>query len=293
MVCWNCKQGLTISVAVNPKKLNTSSDEIADGHQDSDFRVIDRRTLLKRSLLGAVVGIGGLTLKAANANGESLDWGYTGSKGPDSWGQLSKAYTLCSSGTEQSPINLTKTAGQPASLILNYQATPLTIQNNGRTLRLECAPGSTMQLDGTTFKLQQFHFHAPSEHLENGRSAAMEVHFVHQNPETQALAVLGVFFKEGDRNTALQSIWSQMPQRVGGQKTLDSPFNAASLLPATRDKFYRYRGSLTTPPCSEAVTWIVMKEAVTVSPQQVEQFVQAIGTNARPVQPLNQRSLLN
>lgn len=238
------------------------------------------------------LGIGGLTLKVAKANGDSLDWGYTGSNGPDNWGQLSKAYTLCSSGTEQSPINLTKTAVPTASLTLNYQATPLTIKNNGRTIRVECAAGSTMQLDGITFELQQFHFHTPSEHLENGRSAAMEVHLVHKNPDTQALAVLGVFFKEGDRNEALQSIWSQMPQRAGVQKTVGSTFNAASLLPANRNEFYQYRGSLTTPPCSEAVTWIVMKEAVTASPQQVDQFVQAIGANARPVQPLNQRSFL-
>ncbi|MEM1253219.1 MAG: carbonic anhydrase family protein [Cyanobacteria bacterium P01_H01_bin.21] len=275
-------------MAVDLKKLNASSDQLLNLHRDSDSRVINRRTLLKRSLLGAIIcplGIG--ALKAAKASGDSLDWGYTGSKGPDAWGQLSNAYTLCSSGTEQSPINLTQTAVQPASLTLNYQATPLTIQNNGRTIRVDCAAGSMMQLDGVLFELQQFHFHAPSEHLENGRAAAMEVHFVHQNLETQALAVLGVFFKAGDRNEALQPIWNHMPQQAGIRKTLrDSNFNAASLLPTNREEFYRYSGSLTTPPCSESVTWIVMQQAITVSVQQVARFTQAIGEpNARPVQP--------
>ena len=267
------------------EEINAPSDGVPNSHQDSGFRVIDRRTWLKRSLLCAVVGIGGLPIKAAS--GDSLDWDYTGSKGPDSWGQLSNAYTLCSSGTEQSPINLTKTAIQPASLTLNYQATPLTIKNNGRTIRVDYAAGSTMQLDDVVFELKQFHFHAPSEHLENGQAAAMEVHFVHQNMETKALAVLGVFFKVGDRNDALEPIWSQMPQRAGVQKTLrGNTFNAASLLPANRDEFYRYSGSLTTPPCSEPVTWIVMKQAIAVSVQQVARFTQAIGQpNARPVQP--------
>ena len=263
------------------KKINILSDDVLNSHQDSGFSVIDRRTLLKRSLLGAVIGslgIGSLALKAVETKGDVLDWNYTGSKGPDNWGQLSDAYTLCSSGTEQSPINLTEATGVlPASLTLNYQATPLTIKNNGHTIRVDYATGSTMLLDDVPFDLKQFHFHAPSEHLENGQAAAMEVHFVHQNSETKALAVIGVFLKVGDRNDALQPIWNQMPQRAGVRKTLrGSTFNAASLLPANMDKFYRYSGSLTTPPCSEAVTWLVMKEAITVSPQQVAHFIQTV-----------------
>lgn len=262
---------------------------------------MSRRALLRYSLLGVAagsLGIGRLDaiVKSANSSGNKLHWGYTGDVGPDHWGELSDTYAVCTKGSEQSPIDLTKAIhGERPSLILDYQATPLKIKNNGRTIRVDYAPGSTIRLDGERFDLKQFHFHAPSEHLDNGTPTAMEIHFVHQNSETRAFVVIGVFLKEGALNTALQQIWDYMPESAGAQTNVqDRSFNAALLFPANTEQFYRYHGSLTTPPCSEAVTWVVMKEAITVAPVQVERFIQAIGErNARPVQPLNQRVLLD
>ena len=278
----------------------TNPDVLQDSLQTSETRVMNRRALLRYSLLGIAagsLGIGRLDtiLKSADSSGNKLHWGYTGDTGPSHWGELSDAYTVCTNGSEQSPIDLTKAIhGERPSLSLDYQNTPLKIKNNGRTIRVDYAPGSTIRLNGERFELRQFHFHAPSEHLDNGTPAAMEVHFVHQNPETQALTVIGVLFKEGVPNTALQQIWNYMPEAAGIQTNVQDSFNAASLLPANTEQFYRYQGSLTTPPCSEAVNWIVMKEAVPVAPIQVERFVQAIGErNARPVQPLNRRFLLD
>ncbi|MBT9312985.1 carbonic anhydrase family protein [Leptothoe kymatousa TAU-MAC 1615] len=261
---------------------------------------MDRRAVLKYSLLGLTassLGMGSLQsiVKAAEGNGKKPSWGYTGAAGPESWGELSDEFAICSTGTSQSPINLTSAVDADlTSLSFDYQDTFLAIVNNGHTIQANYEPGSTLQLDGQSFELKQFHFHAPSEHIENGVPTAMEVHFVHQNPDTGALAVIGVFLKEGRLNQALQPIWSRMPKTTGGQKTLDTGFNASSLLPGDASQFYRYYGSLTTPPCSEVVNWIVMKEPISVSRIQVARFIQAIGErNARPVQSLNRRFLLD
>ncbi|ESA33000.1 carbonic anhydrase [Leptolyngbya sp. Heron Island J] len=263
--------------------------------------VINRRILLRYSLLGIAagsLGIGRLDaiVRSAGDSGDKPYWGYTGDAGPDRWGELSDAYATCTTGSEQSPIDLTKAIhGEQPSLSLDYQPTPLKIKNNGRTIQIDYAPGSTIRLDGERFELKQFHFHAPSEHLENGIPAAMEVHFVHQNAETQAFVVIGVLLREGTMNTALQQIWNYMPDSAGVQTTVQNcSFNAMSLFPTNTEQFYRYHGSLTTPPCSETVNWIVMKETITVSLLQVDRFIQAIGKrNARPVQPLNRRFLLD
>ena len=262
---------------------------------------MNRRAFFRCSLLGVAasalkVGRLDAIVKAAGSAGDKSHWGYTGDTGPDHWGELSDAYATCTTGSEQSPINLTKAIhGQKTFLKLDYQTTPLTIKTNGRTIGVDYAPGSTIRLDGERFELKQFHFHAPSEHLENGTPAAMEVHFVHQNPETRAFAVIGVLLKEGTRNTALRQIWDYMPESAGIQTNVqDRSFNAISLFPANTEQFYRYHGSLTTPPCSEVVTWVVMKEAIPVAPMQVDRFIQAIGErNARPVQPLNRRILMD
>ncbi|MEO0802545.1 MAG: carbonic anhydrase family protein [Cyanobacteria bacterium J06642_2] len=140
----------------------------------------------------------------------------------------------------------------------------------------------------------QFHFHDPSEHTVEGSAYPMEVHLVYKNEETGGLAVVGFFLDEGAENEVLQTIWDEIPAEAGPEIVAENAeIDVAALLPENTEDYYRYFGSLATPPCSEVVNWIVLKEPVPVSPGQVESFVAAVGENARPVQTVGRRFLLD
>jgi len=229
---------------------------------------------------------------AASDHGGKVKWGYVGKTGPENWGKLSPDFKLCQLGEQQSPIDLTESvAARLKTIKVKYQESPLRIVNNGHTIQVNYAPGSRLKLDGQWFELLQFHFHNPSEHEVNGELFPMELHFVHQN-EAGALAVLGVLLKPGRSNPALQPIWDAMPAEEGPEQTIPGvEVDAAQLLPGDLS-IYRYFGSLTTPPCSEGVNWMVLRESVEMSRAQIEQFAKIIPLSARPVQALNRRFLL-
>lgn len=233
---------------------------------------------------------------AENAEVKSGDvyWSYEGTDGPDYWGELTQDYRTCSAGTQQSPIDLKAEVDVDLDVLeFDYEATPLNLVNNGHTVQINYAPGSTLTLDDQTYNLLQVHFHNPSEHRVKGHSYAMEAHLVHQNPETDDLAVIGIFLEPGDENSVLKPIWDNMPMAAGSVRAIvDTTINIDELLPADTEAYYRYFGSLTTPPCSEKVNWIVMKEPVKVSLQQVERLATAVGANARPIQVIGSRSVL-
>ncbi len=226
---------------------------------------------------------------------EQKHWSYSGSEGPEYWGNLAKEYKTCSTGEEQSPIDLKKTVdAELEPLQFNYQSTPLNIVNNGHTIQVNYAPGNTLTLDGKKFELLQFHFHDPSEHTVDGSSHPMEVHLVHKNKETGQLAVVGMFLDLGEKNETLEAIWEHMPMKKGPAETVEGvTVNIADLLPQDTQNYFRYYGSLTTPPCSEVVNWIILKEPVKVSSQQVEKFAAIVGENARPAQVQGRRFILN
>lgn len=226
---------------------------------------------------------------------QASNWSYGGETGSDFWGELDPEFQTCSLGKAQSPINIEGSGFSldVGSLELNYQDTPLTIVNNGRTIGVNYQPGSSLTLDGEKYELLQFHFHQPSEHLFSGKAAEMEAHFVHQNPTTGDLVVLGVLMSPGQSNPALKAIWQQIPSSDSRTSQIsDLTINALQLLPENSRHYYRYQGSLTTPPCSEIVTWLVLKQPISVSKSQLSSFEQIIGNNARPIQALNQRALL-
>jgi carbonic anhydrase len=151
--------------------------------------------------------------------------------------------------------------------------------------------GSSISLDGIQFELKQFHFHSPSENQINGKSFPLEAHLVHSDKDGN-LAVVSVVFDEGKANSVVGAAWGQMPKTEGGKNALPSKVAATGLLPKNRDH-YRYNGSLTTPPCTEGVRWIVMKKPMTVSKMQIEAFKTTLGfANNRPVQPVNARMIL-
>lgn len=219
-------------------------------------------------------------------------WSYEGPAGPAHWGDLEEKFAACKSGMSQSPIDLKDTtAAALENLKTDYKESALTLLNNGHTIQVNYAAGSTLTVDGKTFQLAQFHFHGPSEHLIGGKPAPIEVHLVHKNDKGE-LAVVGVMIKEGKENKLLASIIKNMPKEKNKEKAVaGANINAAELIPAS-PAYFHYSGSLTTPPCSEGVNWSVMKTPIEASKDQIAKLSKAMGMNARPVQPVNKRAVM-
>ncbi|MDJ0636116.1 MAG: carbonic anhydrase [Xenococcaceae cyanobacterium MO_188.B29] len=254
-----------------------------------------RRSLLKYMSMcsaGAAFSLSYPSLEAAIASQGENEWGYGQEDGPQLWGELSPDFSVCQMGQQQSPIDLRGAiATELAEPEITYREIPLKILNNGHTIQVNTEWGNRLILDGQDFELLQFHFHHPSEHMRESQIYAMELHFVHRNAKGE-FAVLGVLLQEGKENETLQSIWDVIPTEAGEEQTIDKvKINIAQLLPAQRTT-YRYFGSLTTPPCSELVYWVIFEQPIEISKQQVEQFAQIFPWNARPIQSLNRRFLL-
>lgn len=219
-------------------------------------------------------------------------WGYAGHDGPDNWSRLSKQFADCGHGKNQSPVDIRDTvSAQLSPLQLDYDRGGFEVINNGHAIEMKYLPGSYLKIGGHPYELKQIHFHSSSEHQIEGRSFPLEAHFVHADARGQ-LAVMSVMFEEGKENAAIRQIWSSMPRKRGDRMSLKERISGKSLLPENSD-YYRYNGSLTTPPCSEGVLWVVMKTPQKVSRQQIDELIAVMGhSNNRPVQPLNARVVL-
>lgn len=219
-------------------------------------------------------------------------WDYDGAAGPAHWGDLEASYSTCASGKNQSPVNLTNfTKADLKPIKFDYKAGGDEILNNGHTIQVNYAEGSSITVNGQTFALKQFHTHAPSENTINGKLYAMEAHFVHADANGN-LAVVAVMFDEGNENAELEKAWKAMPKVAGEKVALGHNVLGTSIMP--KDKaYYRFSGSLTTPPCSEGVTWLVLKKPVTASKVQINNFMGVMHHhNNRPVQPTHARLIL-
>lgn len=215
-------------------------------------------------------------------------WSYEGDTGPEDWAELDPEYATCSAGQEQSPIDLPAGVTEPADeaeVTYDYEPASYELVNTGHTLLATAGAAGGLTIDGERYELLQFHAHGPSEHAIGGEREELEIHLVHQNDEGE-LAVVGVLVDEGPADSTLADAWAELPEE-GGTAALDD-FDAASLLPEDRTTF-RYSGSLTTPPCTEGVRWLVMEETVTAPADVVSAFESAVGDSARPLQPLNER----
>lgn len=221
------------------------------------------------------------------------DWSYGGATGPSHWGQLSPAYRACSLGKRQSPIDLAAARiEQGTDFALHWQPRNATISNDGHTLLVAApakADGNFLTLAGQRYLFQQLHFHHPSEHALAGRHWPLEAHFVHRSVSGDGLAVLAVLFRPGRANGTLQQIFDRMPAKQGAAS---SPvmLDLARLLPDSAVT-YRYAGSLTTPPCSETVNWVVFRDPIEAGIGQIDSFAKLFPMNARPLQPLANRSV--
>lgn len=219
-------------------------------------------------------------------------WGYSGEAGPEHWATLDAGYAVCGTGVNQSPIDLDGLIeAELGSLVLDYRPSATDIVNNGHSIQVGYGAGSFMTIEGRKFELKQFHFHSPSENTVGGKHYPLEAHLVHQDADGH-LAVVAVMFADGNENPVLATLWQAVPTEAGKKGVLPAGINVSSLLPAD-PAYYRFNGSLTTPPCSEGVIWAVVKTPSPVSKQQVEQFSAVLGfANNRPVQPRNARPVL-
>ncbi|MCY1740933.1 carbonic anhydrase [Ensifer sp. SL37] len=220
-----------------------------------------------------------LCVKAAYA-AEAVPWSYDSDAGPKHWGSLAQEDRACSAGSQQSPIDITDPikANIPA-LAINWKSGG-TLLNNGHTIQVKAA-GGTLKRGDRSYDLLQYHFHAPSEHLVEGKDFPMEVHFVHGQTGTSALGVLSVFLTAGAANPTFANLAARFPQKAGEKVALDA-VDPAGLLPASLH-YWAYKGSLTTPPCSEIVDWMVAMEPVEVDAADIKRFTALYARNARPV----------
>ena len=215
-----------------------------------------------------------------------MKWSYKGDTGPDHWADLDPCYSACG-GTSQSPINLTgATASELDLLEPGYQTAPGIVHDTGRSIQVDIK-GGTLALGNDRYHLDQFHFHTPSEHVVDGMDRAAEIHLVHADGDT--VAVLGIFVVVGEENVFMKTLTPHLPgrERAGEPVALC----LADLLPENLD-YFTYEGSLTTPPCSQGLRWLVLKTSVTFSEEQLALLKAYVpGGNARPPQPLNDRAI--
>lgn len=219
----------------------------------------------------------------------SHSWTYSGATGPEHWAELSPEFAECAKGKQESPIDITNPVLANLPLLhFSYRPSPLNVVDNGHTIMATYAPGSGITVAGKRYELQQLHFHHPSEETINGQRYDMVVHLVHKSSDGQ-FAVVAVLIKEGAPNPLISTLWGHLPSQK------DEPFassaitvQALELIPA-KHTYYTYTGSLTTPPCTEGITWFVMDTPMTLSKAQIDKFAALYPYDARPTQPLNGR----
>ena len=218
-----------------------------------------------------------------------VHWSYTGATGADKWGSLDKAYETCGQGQRQSPIDIRRTVRADLPTIqFDYQPVALSIVDNGHSIKVDAPDGGTITVDGESYALQQFHFHRPSEEKINGKAYAMVAHLVHQS-KAGKLAVVAVLFEPGKEQGLIRTLWTHLPlEQDKPVVRSDIKIDPSQLLPAKRG-YYTFIGSLTTPPCSEGVLWLVLKNPIQASKEQFAGFATLYKNNVRPIQPVNGR----
>ena len=237
----------------------------------------------------AAAGDGNMDI-AANA-GQSLlptHWDYDGSAGPESWGRMRPEFNKCATGTRQSPIDIRGGIAVDLEPIrFDYRPSAFSVIDNGHTVQVNVEPGNSITITGKRYELVQFHFHRPSEERINGRQYDMVAHLVHKDVDGH-LAVVAVLLDRGSAQAIVQSVWNNLPLEKGDEVRAGTRIDLAQLLPEDR-RYYTYMGSMTTPPCSEGVLWMVMKQPVPISVEQVAIFSRLYPMNARPIQQADGR----
>ncbi len=237
-----------------------------------------------------------IAITSAHAEKPTTNWTYQGKSGPEYWGELSVDNVACSKGKNQSPINIDTEATidfKQEGIKLNYSMLVAdSIKNTGRSIEVVMRSGGSMILDDVEYELKQFNFHTPSENTVNGKHFPLEAHFMHQNDDGE-LAVLAMLFIPGKADATLNALWESMPMKAGESTRLSSKSLKTIETDSKFSNYYRFNGSLTTPPCTEGVRWVVMQTPMTVSEEQIKLLQTALKyPNNRPVQKINARQIL-
>ena len=264
-----------------------------------DLKVINRASAATaRPAIGAGAAAGSAVARgvpqapgARRATDNAAAWAYEGAAGPQAWGELKPEFALCAKGQRQSPIDLQGgLAVDLEPVLFHYQASRFAVVDNGHTVQVKVAPGNAIELAGRRYELQHFTFHRPGEGRIDGRQFEMSLHLVHKDAQGR-LAVVALLLDPGPPQPVVQQVWNNLPlekhEEAAARVALDLP----QLLPADR-RYYTYMGSLTTPPCSEGVQWVVMRHPVTASPEQLALFARLYPMNARPLQSAAGRRIM-
>ena len=224
-------------------------------------------------------------------DGAEVHWDYAGANGPQAWARLNPEFATCATGQRQSPIDIDEsvTLRGPAEAIgFDYNTSSATVVNNGHTIQIDMNGDNGIVVRGSRYQLMQLHFHHPSEERINHRGFAMVAHLVHKDYMGR-LAVVAILLEPGEANPAINKFWTYMPLGPGDRVAMPAgSVDLAQLLPKDQ-RYYQFMGSLTTPPCSENVLWMILKQPVTLSYEQMRLFAQQFPNNARPTQPINGR----
>ncbi len=242
-------------------------------------------------MAGLVTGMLFAGVTGAGHHAEHKHWGYKGSEGPQHWGEIDPKFRMCRLGANQSPVNMSRfIEAKLPPLKITYAGISHDVVNNGHTIKVTTQGKDIVVVDDIPFTLVQYHFHTPSENILNGKHFPMEAHFVHQSKDGEYL-VIALMFQEGEKNRALEKVLADLDPRVNHTKKLKEMFNPGDFFPKKLD-YYRYDGSFTTPPCTEGVRWIVIKQPVEASKEQIAKMHKIMGSNNRPTQPLKARVIL-
>lgn len=303
----NGKDKKFITIPATPKTASHAAPKASAGHDAAPAEAahvaaaapgrianpVDSRTYI-RAKAAALAGHG--TAEASGGHGaDEPHWSYEGATGPQAWGTMKPDFNVCAIGKTQSPINIEDqmTLMGPAEPIrFAYQPSDGTVLNNGHTIQVDLNGDNYIVVRGTEYKLVQFHFHHPSEERVNYKSFAMVAHLVHKSAAGQ-LAVVAVLLDPGAANSLVNNVWTYMPLGAGDRVRMPLGLVEMTALLPTDQRYYQFMGSLTTPPCSENVLWMVLKQPQTVSREQIRLFSQLFPNNARPVQPVNGRVIRN
>ena len=269
---------------------NTGSSKTASGHSSAPS---DSRQAIRARALALANGMkpGAEHMAAVGEHGGEVHWSYEGENGPQNWGKLKPEFNLCAIGKRQSPIAIRDdfTLLGPAEPIrFIYTPSRGSVVNNGHTIQVDLEGQNSIIVRGSEYKLLQFHFHTPSEEMVNSKRSAMVAHLVHKNDAGQ-LAVVAVLMETGEPNPMIETVWTYLPLDTSDRVSVpEGLIDMNKLLPPDQ-RYYQFIGSLTTPPCTEGVLWMVLKQPLRISQAQFRVFTQLFPHNARPVQAVNAR----
>ena len=274
------------------EKLN-GNGKGGDGGGQSELKVTVKSAPVKPSGHGAPTRMASAkpSAKVPDGHGDAPHWAYNGAGGPQAWASLKPEFSACANGQRQSPIDIRGGLSVDLEPVrFDYQASRFAVIDNGHTVQVNLAQGNAIEIGGKRYELLQFHFHRPSEERIDGRQFEMSLHLVHRNDQGQ-LAVVGLLFDKGAPHPVLQQVWNSLPLEKNEENAASNPIELSDLLPADR-RYFTYMGSLTTPPCSEGVRWIVMRQPVTLTKEQIDIFARMYPMNARPIQAVAGRRII-